>query len=70
MTLRVTEIAMGQNHMLALCHDRLSQMQTGVALLSYAANIFDPLREYLLREGRKIFQEKNKYDNVLLVKDR
>ena len=44
-TLKVTEIAMGQNHMLAIGFDRLSMVNDDKdSLMRYAIHVLEPLR--------------------------
>ena len=67
----MTEIAMGQNHMLAIGYDRLSMVNDDKdSLLRYAINVLEPLRLYLYDQGKIIYKRKNPLENVLLVKER
>ena len=50
----VHEIAMGQNHMLAVASD--SNAKKDANMLEYAANIFRQLREHLISKGLTLFK--------------
>ena len=58
--MKVTEIAMGSNHMLALGHDRLTRVSDGSSSdqLQYAEHILAPMKRYLVRRGIEIFRRR------------
>ena len=57
---------MGQNHMLALGYDKLTQVgDGGSGILHYAVHILEPLKDYLVEQGKKIFKQENRHASTL-----